>query len=146
MSEVEIARRAFERIESSDFEGAKALLANSFEFSGPVPEPLDSNRWLGMQKKMMAAFPDRVFNVEDIHLHGDEVHCSVQVTCTHTETLDLSELGIPLIPPTGKAVSLPREEVVFTFAGDKIASIRSSGSPGAGVAAILSQLGVEMPA
>jgi len=133
MSEVEIARRAFEGIESSDFEGVEALLANSFEFSGPVPEPLDANRWLGMQKKMMAAFPDRVFNAEDIHLHGDEV-------------LDLSELGIPLIPPTGKAVSLPREDVVFTFAGDKIASIRSSGAPGAGVAAILSQLGVEMSA
>ena len=145
MSEVEIAKRAFDGIESSDFEGVKALLANNFEFSGPVPEPLDANRWLGMQKKMMAAFPDRAFNVEDLHLHDDEVHCSVQVTGTHTEALDLSGLGIPLVPATGKALSLAREDVVFTFAGDKIASIQSSGTPGAGVVAILSQLGVEMP-
>jgi predicted ester cyclase len=130
----------------SEVEIAKSLLADGFEFSGPVPEPLDADRWIGMQKKMMAAFPDRKFNVEDLHLHGDEVHCSVQVTSTHTEVLDLSELGIPSIPATGKTVSLPREDVTFTFAGDKIASIRTSGAPGSGVAAILSQLGVEMPA
>ena len=146
MSEVEIAKKVFERIESKDYDGARELLADEFEFSGAVPEPIGAEAWLSMQMKLGAAFPDWAFNLEDVRLDGDKVLCSSQITCTHTGALDVPDMGVPLIPATGKSISLPRESVELAFSGGKIASIRTSASPGAGVAGMLSQLGVELPA
>jgi predicted ester cyclase len=145
MSEVEIAKMIFEKIEASDFEGAKDFLGSGFEFSGPVPEPVDAEGWLAMQEKLLTAFPDWRFNLEDLQAEADKVHCTVAITGTHKGALDMSDLGLPTIPATGKSVSLPREKVEVTFAGDKITSVRSPGSADAGVKGILSQLGVEMP-
>ena len=40
MSKEDIVKKGFEQIESSDFEAVRAMLADGFEFSGPVPEPV----------------------------------------------------------------------------------------------------------
>jgi predicted ester cyclase len=147
MSKVEIARKGFEQLEASDFEAARASLADGFEFSGPVPEPVGAEAWLGLQKKLLTAFPDWAFNIEDLREEGDKVHCTVQISGTHKGALELPpDIGVPSIPATGKSIRLVREKVELTFKGDKIASIRSAATPGAGVPGILSQLGVKMPA
>jgi predicted ester cyclase len=146
MHEVEIAKRVFERLESKDYKSARELLADGFEFSGSFPKPLDAEGWMGMHKRLGAAFSDMAFNLEDLRLEDSKVYCSSMITCTHTGVLDIPEMGVEMIPATGKAISLPRERVEVEVKDGKISHLRVSASPGGGVEGMLSQLGVKIPA
>jgi hypothetical protein len=52
---------------------------------------------------------------------------------------------MPTIPATNKKVSLPEEHLIFTFEGDKVASLTSDNVPGGGVPGVLQQIGVPLP-
>lgn len=144
MGAVEVASKVWQLIEAKDTAAAAELLSDNFTFSGPTPEPISGSMWLGLHDKLNAAFPDWKFNVE-VHQHGDMVHCTAQITGTQTGDLDLSPLGLPVVPATGKSIQLPREDLMVAVEGDKITSISGEPVPGGGVMGILSQLGVEMP-
>jgi len=131
-------------IEAADYDTAAALLTDDFVFSGPVPEPISGDMWLGLQAKLSDAFPDWSFNVHNVHAHGDTVHINVQITGTHNGTLDLSAMGMPVVPATGIAVELPVEDVYVTLRGDQVASVEAEPTEGGGVPGILAQLGVDM--
>lgn len=145
MTAVDTARRVFELIEAKDTAGAAKLLSDDFTFSGPVPEPINGAQWLGIHDKLNAAFPNWKFNLADAHEHGDVIHCAVQITGTHTGDLDLSPMGMPTVPATGKSVKLPREELNVKVVGDKIKSIDGPPVDGGGVMGLLGQLGVQAP-
>jgi predicted ester cyclase len=145
MDKVELTRKFFKLLEMKDSEAAAKLLSDNFIFSGPVPEPIDGPAYIDMQTKLAAAFPDWSFNLGDLHLHGDEVHASVMITGTHQGDLDMSPIMMTTIPPTGKSVQLPREEITVTTNGDTISSIVNEPVMGGGVPGLLSQLGVEIP-
>jgi hypothetical protein len=38
-------------VQKGDFESAKAMLADDFQFSCPVPEPINKEAWLGMNAR-----------------------------------------------------------------------------------------------
>jgi predicted ester cyclase len=145
MGAVELASKVWDLIEAKDTAAAAELLSDDFTFSGPVPEPINGEMWLGMHDRLNAAFPDWKFNISDVHPHGEVIHCTAQITGTHTGELDLSPLGLPVVPATGKSFQLPREEMGVAVVGDKITSISGESTPGGGVMGILSQLGVEVP-
>lgn len=145
MNAVDTAKRVFELIEAKDTAGAAKLLTDDFTFSGPTPEPIGGAQWLAMHDKLNAAFPDWKFNLTDVHEHGDFIHSTAQITGTHTGDLDLSPMGMPTIPATGKAVKLPREELNVKVVGDKIKSIDGPPVEGGGLMGILGQLGVQPP-
>lgn len=145
MNDVEIAAKVFELIEAKDIAGAKTLLSDDMTFSGPVPEPVSGDMWMGLHAKLNAGFPDWSFNLSGVHQHGDVVHCTAQITGTHTGDLDLSPMGLPVVPATGKAIQLPAEELSVTVDGGKITSVAGDPVPGGGVMGILGQLGVEIP-
>src|SRR5207248_6764420 len=96
------------------------------------------------QSAFQRAFPDWKFNLHEAEEQGDIVTGAVQITGTHTQDLVLP--GMPPIPATHKKVSLPEEHLVFTFKGDRIASLASDNVPGGGVAGVLQQIGVPIPA
>ena len=54
-------------------------------------------------------------------------------------------LGIPTVAATGKALSLPQEQMTATFAGGKMTSLVGTPVDGGGVMGILGQLGIEPP-
>ena len=68
-----------------------------------------------------------------------------QLSGTHQAELDLSPLGLPNVPATGKSFQLPLETATISFNGEKITSVRTTEVAGGGVMGILSQLGVEAP-
>lgn len=147
MNAVDTALKVFELIEAKDTQAAMDLLTDDFTFSGPVPEPINGQQWLGLQSKLSDAFPDFSFNLQEgAHQHGDAVHCVVKLSGTHEAELDLSPMGMPVVPATGKSFQLPEEAMFVTVVGDKISSVKSDPVPGGGVKGILSQLGVEPPA
>ena len=42
----------FDAVQKGDFEKAKSYLSADFKFSGPVPEPINGDAWLGMSMNL----------------------------------------------------------------------------------------------
>jgi len=146
MSALEMASKLFQAIEAKDTTAAAKLISDDFTFSGPVPQPISGGEWLAMQQNLTKAFPDWKFNQADFREEGGKVRGTVQITGTHKGELDLSALGMPNVPATGKTVKLPREEVTLSVSNGKFTSLTTAATEGAGVMGILSQLGVKLPA
>ena len=146
MSAAETVRAMFAAVEAGNMDKAAALVSDDFVFSGPVPEPVGKEMWVGMQGLLLAAFPDWSFNLEDVKEEGNVATTTHHITGTHTGDLDLSPMGMPTIPTTGKAIDLPVEHAEITVEGDKIVKMHVGDvSPDGGLPGILKQIGVEMP-
>lgn len=130
---------------SKDLDSAASYLAEDFQFSGPVPEPVDSKQWLGLMKAMNAAFPDINYHTRILGVDGNVVKTASQLSGTHTNDLDLTAMGLGVIPATGKSFSIPEEQGEATVKDGKITSMHLNTGQDSGLMGILKQLGVEPP-
>jgi hypothetical protein len=147
MNKVDTAKKVFELVENQNASAAAQYLSEDFKVSGPWPEPIGAQQWIAMQDNVLSpAFPDWCWNISDIHQHGEQVHLTYSITGTNTGDLDLSQMGMPNIPATGKSIQLEQDEAMVEFDGDKICSINIKPNPNTGFSGTLAQLGVEMPA
>lgn len=147
MGAAEMAKKVFELIEAKDTQAAAEVLSDDFKFSGPVPEPISGKEWLGLHDKLNTAFPDFSFNLRDeVMVEGDVAHIKVNLSGTHEAELDLSPMGLPKVPSTGKSMNLPEEALAVTVVDGKVTSVHGEPVEGGGVMGILAQLGVELPA
>jgi predicted ester cyclase len=137
--------RVLELIESDDMQSAAKLLADDFTFSGPVPKPVDGAAWLGLHHALNLAFPDFQFNARDVRQEGDKVYATVQITGTQKRELDLTSIGLPKVPASGKSIRLSSEHSEARFMDGKLQYLNTDADEHGGIAAILSQLGVSMP-
>lgn len=128
-----------------DLDALASFLAQDFQFSGPVPEPINGPQWIGLLKAMKAALPDLNFNLRILSVDGDVVTSSNQITGTHTGDFDLSAMGIGVIPATGRSVKNSMEQGKATFKDGKVVSMHITPTEGGGLMGILKQLGVEPP-
>lgn len=135
----------FDAVQKGEFDKAKSLLADDFLFSGPVPEPVNGQAWLGLSSTLKAAFPDLNYQFKVDSADGNTVKVSAQLKGTHTGNLDLTALGMGVIPPTNKSFTNAHEHGTVTVKGEKIASWAVDRTEGGGVMGILSQLGVKPP-
>jgi hypothetical protein len=133
-------------VQNGDFKKAKTFLSDDFQFSGPVPQPISGEQWLDMSGSLKTAFPavDYHFGIEGAD--ANVVHVSVQITGKHTGDLDLSAMGIGVIPATGKSVSSTQGHGDVTVRGDKVVSWAMEQTEGHDLTSLLSQIGVEVPA
>lgn len=145
MNELEIAKKLLSDIEAGDKASVLKLLSDDFTFSGPVPEPISGPMWLGLTEKLIKAFPDWAYNVSNLRADGNIVRMAVQISGTHKGELDLSDMGLPSVPATGKKIQLPRDEAELKVEGGKVKYFKTSPNPEAGVSGILKQLGVAVP-
>jgi len=145
MNAEEITRAIYAALDSGDLDTVASHLSDDFVFSGPTPEPISGEQWVGMQRLMLNAFPDWSFNLSDVQVTGNVARTTHQITGTHSGDLDLSPLGLAVLPATGKSIKLPVEQAVITFEGDKAVRFEADVPPEGGVAGLLKQLGVEMP-
>jgi len=132
-------------VQKGDFAKAKSLLADDFQFSGPVPEPINGDAWMGMSMNLKKAFPDLDYRFHVDDADGDVVKLSAQLKGTHSGDLDLTAIGMGVIPPTNKSFANPHEHGKATVKGDKITAWVVEPIEGGGVMGILSQLGVKPP-
>jgi len=140
------AQALFNAIQGGDFEKAKSLLTSDFTFSGPVPEPINGPAWLGLSASLRAAFPDLIYQFKIEGVDGNIVNISAALKGTHTGDLDLTAMGMGIIPATNKSFAATREHGKVTVQGDKVKSLANEPTEGAGLMAILGQLGVKVPA
>jgi predicted ester cyclase len=143
MNKRETVQALVDSIQKGDFENARSMLADDFQFSGPVPEPINKEAWLGMSSSLKTAFPDLDYHFKVIGAQGDVVRTTSQLSGTHTGSFDLTNMNMGVIPATNKSFSAKPEKTKITVKENKITSWAVEPTEGAGLKAILDQLGVE---
>lgn len=143
-----ILREAYEAVEDGRVEDVEAFLHEDFEFVHPSMDgPVDRATFLKMVEEIPVAFPDWQYHLHDVVQDGETVRSKVKITGTNTGELDLSFMGGPVLPATGRSFELPEESGTETFRDGKL--IREvvdelpEGQVG-GMTAIFQQLGVDL--
>ena len=145
MSNLEVAKRFADLLESGDVKGLQVLLADDFKAKGATAE-LIKQQAIGYLQIFFTAFPNHSFGFADFEEKGDLVICTGQEKGTHKGVLDLNPFGIPIsLPPTGKSFNLPKSIFTFRLVGDKVTYYSEEAVKGGGLAGILEQLGVKLP-
>jgi predicted ester cyclase len=86
----ETVQALVDSIQKGDFQTAKSMLADDFQFSGPVPGPIDKDAWLGISSNLKTAFPDLDYHFKVIGAEGNVVRVISQLSGTHTGSFDLT--------------------------------------------------------
>jgi len=146
MNKRETVQALMDAVQKGDFENAKSMLADDFQFSGPVPEPINKEAWLGMSSSLRTAFSDLDYHFKVIGTEGDVVRTTSQLSGTHTGAFDLTNMQMGVIPATNKSFVTTREKTKITVKENKITAWAVEPTQGAGVMEILKQLDIEMPA
>jgi predicted ester cyclase len=133
-------------VQKGDLEVAESMLADDFQFSGAVPEPINKEAWVEMSSSLRTAFPDLDYHFKVIGTDGDVVRTTSQLSGTHTGLLDLTDMQMGVLPATNKTFVATREKTKITLKENKITAWVVEPTQGAGVMEILKQLDVETPA
>jgi predicted ester cyclase len=112
----------------------------SFDKDGNVV--MTREAFVGMSQLMLAAFKDFKVVYGDIHEESDGVVSSYHFEGTHTGPMDLSAMGLGVIPPSGKKIVWPEQSSKWKVEGGKIVSeVPVTG----GMEEFLAALGVKLP-
>jgi predicted ester cyclase len=141
----EIVQALLDSVQKGDFDNAKSMLADDFQFSGPIPEPINQEAWLGMSSSLKTAFPDLDYHFKVIGTDGDVVRTTSQLSGTHSGSFDLTNMNMGVIPATDKTFSAKLEKTKVTVKDNMITSWAVEPTDGAGLKAILDQLGIKVP-
>src|SRR3954454_20334205 len=87
MSNTDIVKAGLKAWEANDEQTLTALVADDFKLTGPVPQPLGKQEFIGFMHAMLAALPDFSFNISSYEEHGDTVIAKSHITGTHTGVL-----------------------------------------------------------
>ena len=145
METKDTAQALMDAIQKGDFENAKSLLSADFQFSGPVPEPINADEWMGMTMSLRKAFPNLEYHFQLESMNGDVANISSELKGTHSGDFDLTAMNMGVIPATNKSFVAAHEHGKVTVKDNKVTSVAYEKTEGAGLMAILGQLGVEMP-
>ena len=145
MNNREIVQSLMDSIQNGDFKSAKTLLADDFRFSGPIPQPVNREAWLEMSASLKTAFPDLDYHFKVIGADDDIVKTTSQLSGTHRGSFDLTTMNMGVIPATNKTFSAKLEKTKITVKENKVTSWAVEPTEGAGLKAILGQLGVKSP-
>jgi predicted ester cyclase len=144
MNKRETVQVLVDSIQRGDFDVAKSMLADDFQFSGFTPEPITKETWLGMSASLKTAFPDLDYHFKVIGAQGDIVRTTMQLSGTHSGSFDLTNMNMGVIPATDKTFVAKREKTKVTVKENKIAAWAIEPTEGAGLMAILGQLDVKL--
>jgi len=145
MNKRETVQALVDAVQKGDFESVKFMLADDFQFSGPVPEPINKEAWLEMSASLKTAFPDLDYHFKVIGTEGNVVKSTSQLSGTQKGSFNLTNMNMGVIPATNKTFSTKSEKAKITVKDDKITVWAVEPNDGAGLMEILKQLEVEVP-
>lgn len=140
MNKRETVQAFVDSIQQGEFENAKTMLADDFQYRDAVSEPINTEAWLGRSTSLKTAFPDLDYHFKVIGTEGDVVKTTMQLSGTHNGSFDLTDMNLGVIPATRKVFSVKREKAKITVKGTKITSWVVEATEGAGLKAIVGQL------
>ena len=141
MNKVETVRAAFSFPSPDESE---TLLADDFQATDQMGSPaMDKATWIGMGEMLKASFPDIDYVIEDIREDGEGVKVMGHFVGTFTNDLDLSPVGMEVIPASGKKIRWPTSTDMVTVEVGKITRVHNPDTgPDAGMSGFLKALGV----
>jgi predicted ester cyclase len=145
MNATKTVQNLMDAIQNAEWDKAKSFLTADFEFSGPVPQPISADAWIGMSKSLKTAFPNLEYNFRTLSEESDTVKISAQLNGTHSADLDLTAMQWGVIPATQKPFAAALEHGEVTVKGDQVARWANEPTPGAGLIAILELLDIKVP-
>lgn len=122
-------------------EAAGTYLSDDFQVLDPDGNVvMNREAFLGMSQLLMAAFKD--FNVvySDMHDGDDGLVTSYHFEGTHTGDLDMSVMGMGIMPASGKKIVWAEATNKWKVEGGKI--VAEVGISGSGISAFLTPLGL----
>jgi predicted ester cyclase len=146
MDSIATVQALLDAVQLGHFQEAQSYLSDDFQFSGPVPVPLSGPAWLGMSANLVTAFPDLDYQFKIEGADADIVTISAELKGTHTGNLDLTTMGMGVIPPTHKAFATAHEHGKLTVQNGRVTEWAVQPTEGAGLMSILGQLGIKLPA
>lgn len=105
---------------------------------------MDRETWIRLGPDFFPAFKDLNYVISELHEEGDDVIASGHLEGTHTGNLDLSAMGLGVIPATGKKIVWPEGSNAWKIKGDKIVSMKKLIAADV-MGTILARLGVKPP-
>lgn len=145
MNKRETVQALMDAVQEGDFATAESMLADDFQFSGALPEPIDADAWLSMSANLKTAFPDLDYHFKVIGAQGDVVRSTSQLSGTHNGAFDLTSMKMGFIPATNKEFSTQSEKTKVTVKDEKITLWEVEANPGAGLMEILKQIDAKLP-
>ena len=146
MNSQDTAQALMDSIQRGDFEKAETLLSDNFRFKGLVPGWISARTWLKMGASLRLAFTGFKYNFKVQGTDGDIVTSTSQLSGNHRGAMDLTGLRMGVISATNRNFSTAVENNKITIKNGKVSSWIVEPTDGAGLLAILSQLGVKPPA
>lgn len=130
---------------SSIYEASMTYLSDDFKnFDKDGNVVADKQAQIGMNQLLSAAFEDFKSVYSNIREEGDSVIVSFHFEGTHTGDLDLSAMGMGVVPASGKKIVWPEDTVAIEIQGDKIVSFKPYGDS-RGIEEFLAPFGVKLP-
>ena len=145
MNNRETVQVLMDSVQKGDFEQARTMLADDFQLSGLVSQPIDGETWLGMGASLGMAFTNLDYHFKVDSSEGDVVNTTSQLSGTNNGALDLTGLRMGVISATNRKFSTAQENTKITFKNEKVKSWAIEPTEGAGLKAMLGQLGVKLP-
>jgi len=143
-SKIDIVR-AYSDALAVDMTAAMEYLSDDFHTTDPDGNVvLTKDGFVGMGRAMLTSFTDYTWVTSDIREEADQVIFSGHNEGTHTSDLDLSAMGVGVIPASGKKIVWLEASLKLTVEGDKIVKMEPHGGA-AGLKGFLAPLGVEPP-
>jgi predicted ester cyclase len=134
-------KRVVACLEAKDVVQAATHIHEDFQFSGFGSDPLNKDQFVSLMKALFAAIPDWSYHPRELHEEPETVRFKTQVTGTHSGMLVGLDPGMTPIPATGKAISLPPDQVECTVRDGKVATMKVESPSDGGIKGILEQIG-----
>lgn len=132
-------------VQRGDFDKAKTLLSDDFQFKGLIPRPINGKTWLRMSASLKMAFSGLNYHFKVEGSDGNTVNTTSQMSGNNRGAFDLTGLHMGVISATNKAFSTATENHTITVKNEKVSSWVVEPAEGAGLMAILKQLDVKPP-
>ena len=143
MNSQEIVQTLMDSIQRGDFETAKTLLSDDFQFIGLARKPLSGKTWLNFGASLRMAFNGLKYNFKLENSDGNVVNTTSQMSGNNRGAFDLTGMHMGVIVATHKNFSTAKENNRITVKNKKVSSWVVEKTEGAGLMVILGQLGVK---
>ncbi len=139
---LKVVKTFHETLYSEGIGQAAPLLSDDLTVFGFMPHPVTKKAFVFGLKLLLNAMPDSKSTISSIHVWGDVVALTFQVSGSHTKPLDLSAIRLPVVPPSNKVVAWPTAQWEYTVVEGKITQIRMEETSDSGMSGILKVFGI----
>lgn len=146
MNSQETVQALMDSLQRGDFDKARTFLSDDFRYKGFVRKPINGKTWLRMSANLKMAFAGLNYHFKVDHADGNVVNTTSQMSGNNRGAFDLTDVNMGVISATNKTFSTATENHRVTVKNEKVTSWVVEPTEGAGLMAILGQLGVKLPA